>query len=235
MFTLLPMLIPGAKASLVAHFPMDVRSGQIQEVVSGNRFAVQGHFTPENVAGAEGQALRFDGYTSWVDARLTDILPEGSKKMTVSLWAAVPSYPIIKIDENTSEKTAIASCLDDNAKTGFGFFLGFDGKWSFKAYVGGWPVEVNISTPLPTYQWNNLVAVIDCDSRSVTVYNNGEAVGSTRCSGTVTFSGGTFTLGRGQLQNYSGPFLLTSYNGLIDDIKIWNEAIGAETIKSWKA
>ncbi len=67
-----------AQGALVAHFPMDVRSGQIMEQVSGNRFAVQGHFTPENVDGAEGKALRFDGYTSWVDARLGNIIPSGT-------------------------------------------------------------------------------------------------------------------------------------------------------------
>lgn len=222
-----------AQANLVAHFPMDVRSGQIQEVVSGNRFAVQGHFAPENLPGAEGEALRFDGYTSYVDARLNDILPPGTKQMTVSLWAAIPSYPIVKIDQETTEMTAIATCLDDNAKSGFGFYIGFDGKWSFKTYVSGWPLEVKIQTPLPVYQWNNLVAVVDCDARTLTVYNNGEAVGSARCSGTVTFSGGSFKMGRGELENYSGPFLLTSYNGLLDEVKIWNEALTAETIKSW--
>ncbi len=224
-----------AKAGLVAHFPMEVRSGQIQELISGNRFAVQGHFSPENVPGAVGQALRFDGYTSWIDASLTNILPEGNKKMTLSFYTALPSYPIVKIDENTSEKTAIVTCLDENAKTGFGVFIGFDGKWSFKAYVGGWPVEVNVSTPMPTYQWNNIVAVVDCDSRSITLYNNGEAVGSARCSGSLSFGGGSFKMGRGNLENYSGPFLLTSYNGLIDDIKIWDEAISQETIRAWKA
>lgn len=233
LMALLPALAPEAEANLVAHFPMDVRSGQIQELVSGNRFSVQGHFSPENLPGAVGQALRFDGYTSWVDARLNNIIPEGTKKMTVSLWAAVPCYPIVKIDENTSEKVAIASCLDDNAKAGFGFFIGFDGKWSFKTYIGGWPVEVNVQTPMPTYQWNNLVAVIDCDSRNITVYNNGEAVGSSRCSGSLSFAGGSFKMGRGDLENYHGPFLLSSYNGLIDEIKIWDEAIDQATIKSW--
>lgn len=224
-----------AQAGLVAHFPMDVRSGQIQEAVSGDRFAVEGHFAPENLPGAQGQALRFDGYTSYIDARLGAILPDGTTKMTFSVWAAVPSYPIIKIDENTQEKIAIASCLDDNAKTGFGFFIGFDGKWSFKTYVGGWPVEVNVSTPFPTYQWNNLVAVVDCEARNVTVYNNGVAVGSARCSGSLSFAGGKFTMGRGPAENYSGPFCLTSYNGLIDDVKVWDEALSPETIKGWKA
>ena len=58
-----------ADAALVAHFPMDVRGGQITEQISGERYYVQGHFTPENLPGAEGQALRFDGYTSYINAR----------------------------------------------------------------------------------------------------------------------------------------------------------------------
>jgi len=33
-------------AECVAHFPMDVRDGQIVETVSGERFAVGGHFAP---------------------------------------------------------------------------------------------------------------------------------------------------------------------------------------------
>lgn len=75
----------GISAAEVAHFPMDVRSGQIVEQVSGNRFAVQGHFSPENIPGAVGQALRFDGYTSYVDASLGAILPESAQQMTVSV------------------------------------------------------------------------------------------------------------------------------------------------------
>ena len=197
-----------ASAGIVAQFPMDVRSGQIVETVSGNRFAVQGHFSPENVPGAVGQALRFDGYTSFVDARLGAILPDGNKKMTFSVWTAIESYPNVKIDTDTPEKTAIVSCLDESAKTGFGFFIGFDGKYSFRTFVGGWPVDINIDTPMPTYQWNNLVAVVDCEARNVKVYNNGVEVGSARCNGTFTYAGGAFRMGHGTLENYSGPFLL---------------------------
>ena len=91
-----------ADAALVAHFPMDVRGGQITEQISGERYYVQGHFTPENLPGAEGQALRFDGYTSYINARLGNIIDAVTKSMTVSMWVAVPCYTIIKIDENTS-------------------------------------------------------------------------------------------------------------------------------------
>lgn len=213
-----------ADAALVAHFPMDVRSGQIVETVSGERFAVQGNFVPENVPGAVGKALRFDGYTSRVDARLRELLPTGARKMTVSLWVAMPCYPIIQIDTDTSEKTAIATCLDTTNKSGFGFYVGFNGKYSFRTYVGGWPVNVDVETPLPVYQWNNLVAIIDCDARSVKLYNNGVEVGSSRANGNISLPQSDFYMGQSTVSRMSGPFELMSFNGLIDDISIWDEA-----------
>lgn len=233
--TLLPAAFGlSATAALVAHFPMDGQGGRITETVSGYTFDIHGHFAPEIVPGAVDGAMRFDGYTSYVDTRLENILPAGNTKMTFSLWAAVPCYPIVEIDVNTREQVAIASCLDESAKTGFGFFIGFDGKYSFRSYVGGWPVNIEVSEPLPTYTWNNLVAVVDTEAMQATLYNNGRQVGTARCSGTVTYSGGRFRMGRGPGERYAGPFLLTSYNGLIDDVSIWNEAIDAKTITSWK-
>lgn len=223
-----------SNAELVAHFDMQVHSGDIIECVSGNRFAVKGNFSPENVKGAVGDALRFDGYTSHVEAELDGILPTGSKAMTVSIWVAVPCYPIIQIDTNTPEKTPIATCLDTDKKTGFGFYLGFNGKYSFRTYVGGWPVNIDVDTPLPVYQWNNLVAVIDSDNRSVKLYNNGEEIGSSKANGTVTFPGGPFYMGQGNESRMSGPFELMSFNGLIDDISIWNEAKTLAEIKKWQ-
>lgn len=223
-----------SNAELVAHFDMQVHSGDIIESVSGNRFAVKGNFSPENVKGAVGDALRFDGYTSHVEAELDGILPGGSKAMTVSIWVAVPCYPIIQIDTNTPEKTPIATCLDTDKKTGFGFYLGFNGKYSFRTYVGGWPVNIDVDTPLPVYQWNNLVAVVDSDNRSVKLYNNGEEIGSSKANGTVTFPGGPLYMGQGNESRMSGPFELMSFNGLIDDISIWNEAKTLAEIKKWQ-
>lgn len=224
-----------SNAKLVAHFPMDVKSGKITESVSGEAFDVEGNFAPENLPGAVGQALRFDGYTSHIRANLGDILPAGSKQLTVSLWVAVPCYPIIQIDTDTSEMTPIATCLDTDSKTGFGFYLGFNGKYSFRTYVGGWPVNIDVDKPLPTYRWNNLVAVVDCDARSVKLYNNGEEVGSGRATGSVSFTPASFYMGQGTVSRKSGPFELMSFNGLIDDISVWDEAKGLDEIQGWRA
>lgn len=224
-----------AEAGVVAHYPMEVRSGQIVETVSGDRFAVEGHFSPENVAGAVGQALRFDGYTSHIDARIGAVLPKGCKSMTVSMWVAVPSYPIIEIDVDTKEQTPIATCIDEGAKSGFGFYLGFNGAWSFRTYVGGWPVNIEINTPFPTYQWNNLVAVIDGAAKQARVYNNGKLVGQSRCQGEPSLAAAPFLMGQGNASRMAGPFELMSFNGRIDDIKVWDEALDESVIKSWKA
>lgn len=225
----------GSYAKKIAHFDMQVHSGKITETITGKEYLVEGNFAPENVAGAVGTALRFDGYTSHVTAELGDILPAGSKTMTVSVWVAVPCYPIIQIDTDTSEKTPIITCLDKDKKAGFGFYLGFDGKYSFNTYVGGWPVTIEVDTPLPVYEWNNLVAVIDCDNRLVKLYNNGVEVGSNKANGSITISSCSFYMGQGIESRMNGPFELMSFNGLIDDITIWDDTKSQTEIQTWKA
>lgn len=225
----------GSYAKKVAHFDMQIQSGKITETITGKEYPVEGNFLPENVAGAVGSALRFDGYTSHVTAELGDILPADSKTMTVSVWVAVPCYPIIQIDTDTSEKTPIITCLNKDTKSGFGFYLGFDGKYAFNTYVGGWPVTIEVGTPLPTYEWNNLVAVIDCDNRSAKLFNNGVEVGSSRANGSISMSTSPFYMGQGTESRMNGPFELMSFNGLIDDITVWDEAKSLSEIQTWKA
>lgn len=225
----------GAYAKKVAHFDMQIQSGKIKESITGREYPVEGHFLPENVAGAAGAALRFDGYTSHVTAELGDILPDDAKAMTVSVWVAVPCYPIIRHDTDTPEKTPIITCLNEDSKSGFGFYLGFDGRYSFNAYVGGMPVAVEVSSPLPTYEWNNLVAVIDCDDRRVKLYNNGVEVGEGSAAGSIGMSASPFYMGQGTESRMSGPFELMSFNGLIDEITVWDEAKPLTEIRRWKA
>ncbi len=221
-----------AAAREVAHFSMENNSDRITETVSGKTFAINGVRSAENLPGAKGRALRFDGYSTYIDATVGDIIPAGSKKMTASVWFAVETYPIVEIDKNTTEQVAVASCLDESAKTGFGFFVGFDGKYSFKTFIGGWPLEMKVDTPLKQYEWVNLVAVIDTESRTARLYNNGVEVASSKANGNVTVSNSTMRIGRSFNERFSGPFCLTSFNGLIDDIEVWDKALAADAISA---
>jgi len=224
-----------ATAGLVANYAMDVRQGKITETVSGTNFVVNGVHDAEDAPGASGRALRFDGYSTFVDAQIANVVSAGTEKMTASVCFAIETYPIVEIDVNTTEQVAIATCVDETAKTGFGFFLGFDGKYSFKTYIGGWPVELKVDTPLPQYEWINLTAVLDAEARTLTLYNNGSAVAKSRANGGATVGASKMRIGRSMTERMSGPFCLTSFNGLIDDISVWDEALAESTIASWKA
>ncbi len=223
------------QAREVARFTMQNSGDKITESVSGQTFAIHGVHPAENMPGAKGQALRFDGYSTYIDAEVGNIIPAGSKQMTASVWFAVETFPIVEIDVNTAEQVAIASCLDDNAKTGFGFFIGLDGKYSFKSYIGGWQLELKADAPLDRYRWINLTAVIDSESRSATLYNNGEPVATSKANGNIVVANSPMRIGRSFNERFSGPFCLTSFNGLIDDIAVWDEALSGETISSWTA
>ncbi len=227
-------LTPVSLSREVARFPMENSADKITETVSGNKFAVNSVRQAENVAGAVGNALRFDGYSTYIDATVGELIPAGSKKMTASVWFALETYPIVEIDVNTSEQVAVASCLNESDKTGFGFFVGFDGRYSFKTYIGGWPLEMKVDVPLKQYQWINLTAVIDNEAKTATLYNNGEVVASSKSNGTIAAGNTTMRIGRSFSERFAGPFCLTSFNGLIDDIAVWDEALTAQTISSWK-
>ncbi len=237
---LVSLIIAGATLGLssakeVARFSFELSDGKITESISGTSFDVEGVFSPENVAGATGNALRFDGYSTYIDAEIGDVIPEGTTQMTASVWVAVETYPIVEIDVNTTEQVAIASCLDDTNKKGFGFFIGFDGKYSFKTYLGGWPLELNVDEPIARYEWVNLSAVVDCDNKTATLFNNGEAVATAKASGSLNAANTTLRIGRSFEERFYGPFCLTSFNGLVDELTIWDEVLTVDQIAGFTA
>ncbi|MDE6408882.1 MAG: GH32 C-terminal domain-containing protein [Muribaculaceae bacterium] len=223
-------------AGVVAHFPMDVKSGQIADVVTGNKFDVKGNFGAEAVAGAVGDGLMFDGYSTYVDAALNNIFDGGSKSMTASVWMAVPCYPIVEIDVRTKEKATIVSCLDENAKKGFGFYIGIDGKVEFKFYDEEGVKSVESYSAVPAYQWNNLTAVLNGETGRLTLYCNGLESNSMKFSGQPKAFSGQLRFGHGISDRKAyGIFNLQAFNGIVDEFKIWDEALSQDAIKGMKA
>lgn len=227
-------------AAIVAHYPFEPDdSGFITETVSSDRFEVLGNFGAETAPGAKGRALFLDGYTSYVGARIRR-LPV-SRKMTVSLWVALQSYPVVKVDDpNPGGQTCIVNCLDDQAKSGFGYFIGFDGQYSFQVYVGGQKAIVNVPSPLPRYRWNCLTAVVDADEGKLRFYNNGEEVASTDCSsGDISVGEAPLHIAQDGWEIWLGSgvdaFRTTAFGGLIDELAIHDEALSPEAIRNWRA
>lgn len=217
-----------AVSQLVAHFPMELENGKITEVQSGKSFIVHNNLSPESTLGAEGNALRLDGYSTYITAGINaaGLSPDA---LTLSLWCAMETYPMMNNDGAVNTSTFLAGNMNEDKKSGFAFLLSSQGDYSFECYIAGWKVSCKASEKLEKYRWNHLAAVVDMAAKEVSVYRNAELVGTAgiRIDGAIVTGEESFMIGKSFGDVKTGPFLMNTVNGLIDDIRIYNTALAA--------
>ena len=227
----LALAVPGMACAQVVKFPMEVSAdGTIAETVSGNTCLVEGALAPVSVTGAKGKAWRLDGYSSYAKASIDPTKINGQNQITISMWVAPESYPMMRIDQDGEWFTTMAGNMKltdtngyDSTDKGFAFQLGSRGSYYFFAHINGYVVQLKANEKLPRYQWNHLVVTIDCtDAKKITMYNNGTEVASRR----VTMKGvnggdSDFYIGKSSTDDKTDKFCLNTFNGIIDDIEIY--------------
>ena len=212
-------------ATRILHFDMEAdASSSLTESLSGDKIRLYGQHGVEIIPGAADNALRFDGYSTYATGSLS-MPPASREALSVSLWVAPEVYPIVKHDVATTDKIILAGTLDENAKKGWAFMLGSNGQYSFVCYTGGWRSEVEAPDKLPRYEWSRLVATVD-GSRLV-LYRNGELVKETRSLGAVDDTSRTIFIGKGSENNQMNGFNLNTFNGLIDDLEVFDTLVDA--------
>lgn len=220
-------------SELVAHFPMTAENGKVKDVQTGQEFNILGNFPAENVPGAEGMALRFDGYTTQIPARINSSALNGNT-LTFSLWCAIETYPMVEFGHAVNTSSYIAGNLDNANRKGFAFTLSAQGNYAFECYSGGWKVSCAAPGRIPKYTWNYLVAVVNTVEQTVKMYCNGNLVSTVKTLGDINPGDAGFIIGKSFEDKYESPFLLNTFNGLIDDIKIYSNAVGESEIKGSK-
>ena len=218
-------------ADLVTNIPMETNGKAQIATSSGANLTVRGKHTDENIAGASGNALRFDGYSTHVVGDINPFSP--TKGMTVSMWVAPETYPIVEIDVPTQNKIRLAGTYNPDTQNGWSFNLGYTGKYSFDFYSEGWPVSIEADDLLPCYEWSHLVAVIDTDTRKATLYRNGNKVGEKNTMGNINNDATYITIGRSAGGPQFGNYFLDTFNGLIDDIDIYDGILTEGEISSF--
>ncbi len=222
-----------AYASRILHVPMDLQGREtIREAVGGKNLFLFSKTTPENIPGASGMALRLDGFSAYAQGNI-DAGSASAASLTFSMWVAPETYPVIALDTPTEEKIRLAGTLDDSSRAGWQFSLGYTGKYAFECYSGGWKVTVEASDILPCYEWCHLVAVAEGASKTVTLYRNGQKVGEARCMDTFDNSASKLTIGRSVENSFAGPFMINTFNGLVDDVEVHDRAFSASEIAAF--
>jgi beta-fructofuranosidase len=218
--------------SLVAHFPMELTGNAIAEVISGKSYIVQNNFSrPENIPGAEGNALRLDGYSTYSTAQF-NVQNLSTTGLTVSLWCAMETYPVISPDNYSTTPTYIAGNMRDDLKTGFAFTLNNAGRYAFEVYINGVKITCyDAYSNLPKYEWAHLTATINTTTQQVKLFRNAELVARVSFAGTSINTGNnSFIIGKSFADDKVGIFRTNVINGLVDDIRIFSRTFADSEI-----
>ena len=213
----------------VAHFDMSLTAdGKVTEQVTGQQFAVSSQLTPCTVAGLDGQALRLDGYSNYVKATVPTAT-FSTEALTLSVVLAAETYPMMQVDvaETTPTYTAICGNLDEDGKKGIALELSSQGDVRLRyGSASGFMMTVEGDTKLPRGQWCQLTATLDKAANAATLYLNGTQIGTGRMSRqAISHSTADFLIGKSAQDVKSGPFLINTFCGLIDDIAVYNTTL----------
>ena len=219
----------------VVHYDMTLNEGKITEKATGNTYSVNSQLPACNVAGIDGEALRFDGYSNFVKAGLP-IASLSAETLTVSMVLAAETYPMMQVDvaETTPTFATLCGNLDEAAKRGFAIQLSSQGDLRLQLYVnygGGYLVSVDGDQKLQRGRWNVVTMTFDKAGNAVTLYLNGTAIGSkktNRCD--LLHASGPFMIGKSTDDKKWGPFLINTFCGAIDDIAVYNSLLPASSL-----
>ena len=220
-----------AAQQTAAHFDMSLTTdGMISETVTNTRYAVHSQLPPVTGRGLDGEALRFDGYSNYVEAGLP-AASLSTSALTLKVVLAAESYPMMNVGEAETTPTFATICgnLDEAGKKGLALELSSQGDLRLRfasAYANGFLYTVNGNKKLPCGRWNTVSVVFDKAKNAAILYLNGESIGTGRMSrADIIHSDGDFLIGKDASEKRFGPFLINTFCGLIDDIAFYNECI----------
>jgi len=167
--------------------------------------------THNRVAGKYGSALSFDGVNDYVNAG-NDVSLNITTAITVSAWVKPVSS-----GEGTYGRVV------DKAKFGLMMFGGE--RVDFQIIVGGLPRDaVTLAGSVPFNTWSYVVGVFD--GANVIIYVNGvKTVGSATAGPITSHSADTLYIGERAVGD-------RAFNGLIDEVRIWNRALTESEIQA---
>ncbi len=183
---------------------------------------------PERVVGVVGNALKLDGYSTYIRYNSVNIT---TGAITVAGWVAPRTW--------NAQKTGGAAIIDQyDEKTQRGFRLGYDDYGKFSAKIAtisqkGKTVVYSFvldENRLNLYQWNFLALSFDEASSSLCLYLNGERIKEMECYGSFSNADVPLLIGRRadaiKVSDASvGIYRYGMVSGLLDEIQIFDRAL----------
>ncbi|MHC4644545.1 MAG: LamG domain-containing protein [Planctomycetota bacterium] len=215
----------------VAWWKFDEGGGETAaDSAGGMKDSIEGNF--RRVEGVSGSAVKLDGFTTRIVRKAGDA-PRPAKAFTVEAWVAPQAYPrnwCAVVNQESNRKAGYFLGIDEFGHVGL--HLAVDGKWQ----------KCTSEAAVPFMEkWSHVAGTFEEDN-AVTVFIDGNVAASIPVQGKLTLAEGTdLQIGRNQTETRMNPQLLVrrrvnfpvsySFDGIIDELKIYDRSMSAEEIK----
>jgi hypothetical protein len=250
-------LIPESVVKPVAWFKFDEAVGDTTyESLSNSGMEVKGPKTYWR-SGISGTALQFDDVSTFLSLPAS-AAPSPESAITLEGWVSIGAYPwswcpIVQQADDvpeellTDEQAGIMGIVFKSNDVKYkkeddtGYFLGIDGHGhpGMKIRVGGNWEELTSDLHLERKNWYHITGTYDKTSGKISLYVNGKLAGEKKVAnpGNIELSTKNLQIGRGKDRRQTDPVRGNtfpdsySFDGLIDEIKIYDQALSQEQIQ----
>jgi len=214
----------------------------VMDEVKGEQSEIYGKYY-ESVNGVKGNALLLDGYTSYIEIP-GEKAPVVMNDFSLEAWIALGAYP-----------THLCPIIDNKHDVNIGYHNGYSfninalGQLNFRMATRGHTEQLIVPQTLPLNKWIHVAAVYD-EREGMKIYLNGELAGQKEVKGKFvpalgidideSVSNLSMLIGRsrvkakpfGTLRPYGTQDHHSFFDGLIDEVKVFNTALTSKYISS---
>lgn len=175
-------------------------------------------------------ALLFDGYSTWI-TRDKNNFKDPRSELTIEAWVAPRAY------EWGHEEKLSAIVSKHNKDENRGFILGMyrHGSWSLQVAINDFWYEVwaeDDEDIIPLNQWSHIVATVDTEKGQLNLYLNGRHISSADIpEGSIDSADEDLLIGKNNYPARIEPFSAGMFNGLIENLKIYDQALSSQEIE----
>jgi hypothetical protein len=196
------------KSNLVGLYLFDEEGDEVTDYSGmGNHGELQGG--AERAAGVFGQAMEFNGADAFIEIPDSESL-DLTTGLTIAMWININSYSSAG-GVGVTKESAYKAGMRDHMKMMIRFSTpGHD-----------WNNVVDGNTVIPTGEWHHVAATYDSATGECFIYYDGIEDGNGTFDGEIITNDDSVWIGRGQ-----NPY----FDGLYDEVAIWNVALPADQI-----
>ncbi|MFC4320022.1 GH32 C-terminal domain-containing protein [Litchfieldia salsa] len=194
------------------------------------------HYTfksdPEWKDGISGTSLLFDGYSNWLEIA-PDKVQKTEESFAIEAWVAPRAYEW----GDEGKASVIINQHDKEKNQGFVLGMGRHGYITFQLALNGewyeiWSPKGQV---LPKNQWSYVVAQFNKENHKLTLYLNGKIVEEIEVPENSLFTPADtqpLLVGKhNQAVAVSDIFQANMFNGLMDNVSLYNKVFSDETVK----